>query len=157
MTVTAAAEKTTAAFRMGFPFTKMLPIIKSRIRSLDPQGPPGTFSLNLMLMNARRLRGMPEFSNAFAWLGFIAANQTDSALLPLFAGMNPTPAAFKYATGLCAMATNTAQHRNRRYSSLAKALLAGRGIYFATRLVWLPYLGKFRSITCGAFDFGAKG
>jgi hypothetical protein len=24
MTVTAAAEKTTAAFRMGFPFTKML-------------------------------------------------------------------------------------------------------------------------------------
>jgi hypothetical protein len=50
------------------------------------------------------------------------------------------PAALKYATGLW-----------------AKALLAGRGIYFATRLVWLPYLGKFRSITCGAFDFCAKG
>jgi hypothetical protein len=52
--------------------------------------------------------------------------------------MNPTPAAFKYGTGLCAMATNTALHRNRRYSSFAKALLAGRGIYFATGLVWLP-------------------
>jgi hypothetical protein len=96
MAVTAAAEKTTAAFRMGFPFIKMLPIIKSRIRWLDPQGPPGAFLLNLMLMNARRLRGMPEFSNAFAWLGSSAANQTDRALLPLFAGMNPTPAAFKW-------------------------------------------------------------
>jgi len=96
MTVTAAAEKTTAAFRMGFPFTKMLPIIKSRIRWLDPQGPPGAFLLNLMLMNARRSRGMPEFSNAFAWLNSLAANQTDRALLPLFAGMNPTPAAFKW-------------------------------------------------------------
>jgi hypothetical protein len=42
--------------------------------------------LNLMLMNARRLRGMPEFSNAFAWLGSLIANQTDRALLPLFAG-----------------------------------------------------------------------
>jgi hypothetical protein len=104
---------------------------------------------------------MPEFSNAFAWLSSLAANQTDRALLPLFAGMNPTPAAFKYAAGLCAIATNTALHRNRRYSSFAKALLAGRGIYrgiyFAISLVWLPYLGKFRSITCGAFDFRAKG
>ena len=100
---------------------------------------------------------MPEFSNAFAWLGSLAANQTDRALLPLFAGMNPTPAAFKYANGLCAMATSTALQRNRRYLSFANALLAGRGIYLATGLVWLPCLGKFRSITCGAFDFCAKG
>jgi hypothetical protein len=53
MAITAAAEKTTAAFFMGFPFTKILVDNKSRIRWLRPQGPLGTFSLNLMLMNAR--------------------------------------------------------------------------------------------------------
>jgi hypothetical protein len=154
MIVTAAAEKTTAAFRMGFPFTKMLPITKSRIRWLDPQGPPGAFLLNLMLMNARRLRGMPEFSNAFAWLSREPNGQSTP---PAFCRDEPTPAAFKYANGLCAMATSTALQRNRRYLSFANALLAGRGIYFATGLVWSPYLGKFRSIICGAFDFCAKG
>jgi hypothetical protein len=65
-------------------------------------------------------------------------------------------AAFKYAAGLCANATNTAPYRNRPYPSFAKALLAGRGIYFAAGLVWLPYFGKSRSVTRGAFDFCAK-
>jgi hypothetical protein len=69
--------------------------------------------------------------------------------------MNSTPAVFKYAAGLCAKAAITAQHRNRPYSSFAKALLAGRGIYFATALVWLPYLGKSGAATRGAFDFCA--
>jgi len=92
MTVTAAAEKTTAAFRMGFPFTKMLLwITKSRVRSLHPQGPPGTFSLNLMLMNARRLRGMPEFSNAFAWLSSLPRTKRTENPSRFLAGMDETP------------------------------------------------------------------
>jgi hypothetical protein len=52
MAITAAAEKTTAAF-MGFPFTKIVVDNKNQIRGFRPLGHPGTFSLNLMLMNAR--------------------------------------------------------------------------------------------------------
>jgi hypothetical protein len=60
------------------------------------------------------------------------------------------------AAGLCAKTTITGHHRSRFNSSFAKAPFAGRWIYFATGLVWLPYLGKSRSATLGAFDFGAS-
>src|ERR1700730_1857464 len=40
MAMTAAAEKTTAAFFMGFPFTKIVVDNERRIRWLRPQGPP---------------------------------------------------------------------------------------------------------------------
>jgi hypothetical protein len=53
MAITAAAEKTTAAFFMGFPFTNMVVDNENRIRWLRPHGPTGTFLPNLMLMNAR--------------------------------------------------------------------------------------------------------
>jgi hypothetical protein len=43
MVITAAAEKTTAAFLMGFPFTKIVVDNKNQIRWLRPQGPPETF------------------------------------------------------------------------------------------------------------------
>jgi hypothetical protein len=43
MAITAAAEKTTAAFFMGFPFTKIVVDNKNQIRWLRRQGPPGTF------------------------------------------------------------------------------------------------------------------
>jgi len=65
MAITAAAEKTTAAFFMGFPFTKIVVGNKNQIRWLRPRGPPGTFSLNLMLMNAR------WFEDCSASAGFI--------------------------------------------------------------------------------------
>jgi hypothetical protein len=52
----AAAENTKAAFLMGFPFTKILVDNRNRIRWLHPQARPGTFWLNLMLMNAWYLR-----------------------------------------------------------------------------------------------------
>jgi hypothetical protein len=37
MVITAAAEKTTAAFFMGFPFTKIVVDNRNRIRWLRPQ------------------------------------------------------------------------------------------------------------------------
>jgi hypothetical protein len=43
-TITAAAEKTTAAFFMGFPFTKIVVGNKNQIRWLRPRGPSGTFA-----------------------------------------------------------------------------------------------------------------
>jgi hypothetical protein len=41
-TITTAAEKTTAAFFMGFPFTKIVVGNKNQIRWSRPRGPPGT-------------------------------------------------------------------------------------------------------------------
>jgi hypothetical protein len=40
MAITAAAEKTTAAFFMGFPFTKIVVDNKIRTRWFRPQGSP---------------------------------------------------------------------------------------------------------------------
>ena len=67
--------------------------------------------------------------------------------------MNSTPACSRARLDLYAKTAITGHHRSRFNSSFAKASFAGRWIYFATGLVWLPYLGKSRSVTRGAFDF----
>ena len=60
MAITAAAEKTTAAFFMVFPFTDMVVDNENRIRWLRPHWPTGTFLPNLMLMNARWSDDCPQ-------------------------------------------------------------------------------------------------
>ena len=76
MAITAAAEKTTAAFFIGFPFTKMLVDNENRIRRLRPHGPTGTFLPNLMLMNGR-------WKDCSASVGFIGwASKVGKQLKP---------------------------------------------------------------------------
>lgn len=57
---------------------------------------------------------------------------------------------------LNAKTTITARHRSRFYSPFAKASLAGRWVYFATRLGRLPHLGTSRAAALGALDFCAN-
>jgi hypothetical protein len=85
--------------------------------------------------------------------GLLAANQTHTMA---FGRDEFHSSILKGAAGLHANTMITAHDRSRFNSSFAKAPFAGRWVYFATGLVWLPYLGKSRSVTRGAFDFCAN-
>jgi hypothetical protein len=76
MAITAAAEKTTAAFFMGFPFAKIV-VDNKRSKSMVASARAlATFSLNLMLMNARWFARDVGILKCLRLAYLIAANQT---------------------------------------------------------------------------------